>query len=215
MKEIALPTIAELTADVETAFKNDQFNLLVNQQPPEKWVKTHPYIKGHTYVPIDKIELMLKKLFKLYRVEITNQGVAFNGVWVTVRVHYLHPVSNSWEFTDGIGASQMQTAKGTSPSDLININNGALSMAMPLAKTLAVKDACHHIGRIFGADLNRRDVADFTTDKNLSFDWEELNALFILKQDQLTPSELENCTRIIENKETPNFKKCQTLLKSK
>lgn len=39
----------------------------------------------------------------------------------------------------------------------ININNGALSMAFPLAKTLAIKDACDMFGKLFGADLNRRD----------------------------------------------------------
>lgn len=214
-KELSLPTIAELTSDVEMAFKNDQFNLLVNQAPPEKWVKVHPYIKGHLYIPIDKVELMLKKLFKLTKIEITGQGVAFNGVWVTVRLHYLHPVTNEWLFSDGIGASQMQTAKGTSPSDLININNGALAMAMPLAKTLAIKDAAHYIGAIFGANLNRRDVVEFTTDKNLQVDWDEIKELFDLKKESLTEDERKNAERIISNKETPNYRKCLTLLKSK
>ena len=45
-----LPTIAELTGDVELAFKNDQFNLLLNQEPPAKWIKKHPYIKDYNYV---------------------------------------------------------------------------------------------------------------------------------------------------------------------
>jgi hypothetical protein len=167
MENKNLPTLAELTGDVELAFKNDTLNLLLNQPPPSKWIKSHPFIKNYDYLPIDKIELLLKKIFKRYRIEITGQGTAFNGVWVTVRVHYTHPVTGEWDYHDGIGAAQLQTAKGTSPSDLININNGALSMAFPIAKTVAIKDACDMFGSLFGANLNRKDVVEYTTDSKL------------------------------------------------
>ena len=66
MEKQELPTIAELTNDLDMAWKNDNFNFLLNQNPPEKWVKKHPYIKDYNYVPIDKVEYLLKKLFKLY-----------------------------------------------------------------------------------------------------------------------------------------------------
>ena len=166
--ENKLPTLAEITQDIELAFKNDQLNLLLNQQPPSTWVKSHPFIKGYNYLPIDKVELLLRKVFKQYRIEITGQGTAFNGVWVTVRVHYLNPTSNTWEWHDGIGAAQLQTKQGTSPADLQNINNGALSMAFPIAKTVAVKDACDHFGNLFGANLNRKDVVEFTPEKSVA-----------------------------------------------
>ena len=167
MESRTLPTIAELTGDIELAYKNDQLNLLLNQPPPVKWVKEHPFIKNYKYLPIDKIELLLKKIFKEYRIEILGQGTAFNGVWVTVRVHYVSPVTNEWSYHDGIGAAQLQTAKGTSPADLININNGALQMAFPIAKTVAIKDACDMFGNLFGANLNRKDVIEYTTDNKL------------------------------------------------
>ena len=164
-----LPTVTELfSEDIETAFKNEQLNLLLNQEPKSDWIKTHPIVKNYKYLPIDKIEFMLRKIFKKYSIEITGQGTAFNGVWVTVRVHYLNPVSGTMEFHDGIGASQLQTAKGTSASDLININNGAISMAFPVAKTVAIKDACDHFGKLFGCDLNRRDTLTFSVDKEMS-----------------------------------------------
>ena len=63
-------------------------------------------------MPIERVEYLLKTIFKRYRIEITGQGTAFNGVWVTVRVHYVHPVTGEWEYHDGIGASQIQTKKG-------------------------------------------------------------------------------------------------------
>jgi hypothetical protein len=167
---IKLPTVAELFEDsgnIVVAGKAEELNAILNTPPPKNWVKEHPYIKDHKYLPIDKVEHLLRKIFKKYQIEITGQGTAFNGVWVTVRVHYFNPALNAMQYQDGIGAAQLQTAKGTSPSDLININNGALSMAFPIAKSLAVKDACDLIGAIFGANLNRRDVAVFKVDEQV------------------------------------------------
>jgi len=209
-----LPTIAELTGDVELALKNDQLNLLLNQAPPQNWVKTHPYIKGHNYLPIDKVELMLKRIFKRYRIEITGQGIAFNGVWVTVRLHYQNPIDGVWDYHDGIGAMQLQTKAGTSPADLININNGAVSMAFPIAKTLAIKDAADMFGKLFGADLNRKDTLNYTTDKSLNKDeqLEELKELYDLKKENVSPDEQINIERIIEKKEVRSYKKAINIL---
>lgn len=160
-----LPTIAELFEDnIQVAFKNEQLNLLLNNEPPKTWVKIHPYIKNYSYIPIDKIEFLLRKIFKNYNIEILREGTSFNGVYVVVRVHYLNPVTNTMQYHDGIGACQLQTAKGTSPADLANINNGALSMAFPIAKTIAIKDACDHFGKLFGCDLNRKDTIPFQVD---------------------------------------------------
>lgn len=163
----AVSTIQELYENIEIQVKRDDLNSLLSQQPPAAWIKVHPFISNHKYLPIDKVEWMLRRIFKKYNIEIRNQGVAFNGIWVSVRVHYLDPVTGTMEFHDGIGACQLQTAKGTSPADLANINNGALSMAFPIAKTLAVKDACDHFGDAFGASLNRKDIIPFTPDNKL------------------------------------------------
>ncbi len=162
-----LPKIQDLYIDKVSTQKNDALVMLMNQPPKETWVKTHPFIKNYKYLPIERIEFLLKTIFKNYSIEVTGQGTAFNGVWVTVRVHYLHPVTGTWDFHDGIGASQLQTAKGTSPADLNNINNGALSMAFPMAKTVAIKDACDHFGKLFGSDLNRKDLISYEMDLTL------------------------------------------------
>lgn len=210
--ESKLPTLADLTQDVELAYKSDQLNFLLNQPPPQKWVKTHPYIKGYQYLPIDKIEHLLRKIFKSYKIEITAQGQAFNGVWVTVRVHFLNPVTNEWGYHDGIGAAQLQTKKDTSPADLLNINNGALSMAFPIAKTVAIKDACDMFGQLFGSNLNRRDIIEFSPDLNLKIDWDSLKELWELKKESVPTDEHESCIRIINSKETLSYKKLKTYL---
>jgi hypothetical protein len=162
-----LPKINDIYTDKVSIRKSDVYVTLMNQQPKQEWIKEHPFIKGYKYLPIERIEYLLKTIFKRYRIEITGQGTSFNGVWVTVRVHYLHPITGEWDYHDGIGATQLQTAKGTSPADLGNINNGALSMAFPMAKTIAIKDAADHFGKLFGADLNRKDVISYELDLTL------------------------------------------------
>ena len=159
--------IKDIYNDVAIIEKQDALVVLLNQLPKNEWVKTHPFIKNYRYLPIERVEYLLKSIFKRYRIEITGQGTAFNGVWVTVRVHYLNPITGEWDYHDGIGAAQLQTAKGTSPADLANINNGALSMAFPIAKTVAVKDACDHFGKLFGSDLNRKDEIIYQPDTKL------------------------------------------------
>jgi hypothetical protein len=157
-----LPTIADLySGDIKQTQELERFQVLLNSQPSPDWVKTHPYIAGYKYLPIDRVEYLLKMIFKQFRIEITGQGESFNGVYVTVRVHYYHPILQSWQFHDGIGAAQIQTKKGASATDFSAINNGALSMAYPLAKTVAIKDACDHFGDLFGANLNRRDTIGY------------------------------------------------------
>ena len=110
---------------------------------------------------------LLRRIFKKYNIEILREGTSFNGVYVVVRVHYLNPTNGKMEYHDGIGAIQLQTKKGSSPADLANINNGALSIAFPIAKSIAIKDACDHFGALFGSDLNRKDTINYTIDQNI------------------------------------------------
>lgn len=174
-----LPKLADLISEgsIDVQSKQDELTLLLSQQPPNSWVKEHPFVKNHLYIPIDKIEYLLRKIFRYYKIEVTGQGASFNGVWMTVRVHYLNPINNEWMFHDGVGAIQLQLRSQTSEEKKNgnkvlfapeNINNGALSMAYPHAKTLAIKDACDMFGDLFGANLNRRDTMSYQLDANLS-----------------------------------------------
>jgi len=72
MSEYQLPTLAELHYDPVVAFKNDQLSFLLHQPPHNDWVKQHPTIKvkddGNAwvklkYIPIDKIEYLLTRIF--------------------------------------------------------------------------------------------------------------------------------------------------------
>ena len=169
-----LPKIQDLYNDRGLAKAQDTFVTLMNQPPKPEWVKVHPLIKGYKYLPIERVEFLLKTIFKQYKIEVTGQGTAFNGVWVTVRVHYKDPISGEWSFHDGIGASQMQTKKGASAADMANINNNAVVLAFPMAKTEALKNACKSFGKLFGSDLNKADDIAYTFDLTL-IDLDELH----------------------------------------
>jgi hypothetical protein len=166
-----LPTLADLYEDnIELAFKQDQFNQLVNVEPKKDWIKTNKYANNSKYIPIGIVETLLQKLFKQHRVEVIREGVMFNSVYVTVRLHYLNLINNEWTYHDGVGAVQLQTKSGSSPAELQNINNNAVMMALPMAKSYAIKDAAEHIGAIFGRDLNRKDVLELTPDNSIQKD---------------------------------------------
>lgn len=165
-----LPTLSELHHDIAEAFKNDKFKLLMNQPPHETWIKKHPLAKVKNdegknvparYLPIDKVELLLDRIFQMWRIEVLREYTMFNSIGVTVRVHYLHPVTGTWEFHDGVGAKSVQTDAGATAADLGAIKDAAVQMALPSAKSYAIKDACDHLGKLFGKDLNRANTKNF------------------------------------------------------
>jgi hypothetical protein len=168
--ERPLPTLAELHQDVQAAFKNDQFKLLLNQPPHTSWLKKHPLETTKNdqgqkvpteYLPIDKIEFMLDRIFQEWKIEVLQATVMFQSIAVTVRLHYKSPVTGEWCFHDGVGAKSVQTNQGASAADLSAIKDAAVQMALPSAKSFAIKDAAEHLGALFGRDLNRRDVVMF------------------------------------------------------
>lgn len=154
----------QLVKDPDSAFKNDQLKALLNRPAPPAWVKRNPFAQNAEYLPIDKVELMLDAIFQEWRVEVKEVAQMFNGIRVTVRVHYKLPTSGEWTFHDGVGSKELQTKResGTLKPDFSNMNAGAIEIALPIAKTRAIKDACDHIGKLFGRDLNRKDTIEFS-----------------------------------------------------
>lgn len=165
-----LPTLADLFSDsIEVAGKSEGLNAILNTNPPEKWVKDHPMIPNWKYIAIDKVEFLLRKIFKRYRIEVLKTGMLMNAVEVTVRVHYFNPATGEMDFQDGVGAQELQTKKetGALKMDMSNVNRGAVQMALPIAKSYAIKDACELIGNIFGGNLNRKDTLAFVPDETI------------------------------------------------
>lgn len=157
-----LPTLPELVGNEVEVFKNDQFNLLLNQEPPQGWLQKHPIIKDHWYMTIQRVEVLLTKIFQEWRAEVIEYKQLFNSVSCQVRLHYRHPITREWAYHDGLGACGVQTDKGAAASDLNAIKQDAVMKALPAAKSYAIKDAAEHLGKLFGRDVNRKDAVNFT-----------------------------------------------------
>ena len=140
---------------------DDEFLEIVNQEPPENIVKNHPMVSGVKYIPIDKVELMLTKVFQKWNIEVLKTEHILNSVCVTVRLHYRNPITKEDTFQDGVGAMKIQVEKGENASNLQKIIPDAIMLALPAAKSYAIKDAAEHIGKVFGRDLNRKDTMAF------------------------------------------------------
>lgn len=153
-------TTQESDALAET-FKDYQktkvaYKKLLAINPPEAVVRTHKFGK-FDYLPITAVERLLDGLFDGWTVEITNQGTAVNGFWVTVRLKAKIPQTDEYMVSDGIGFAEFQTNKGAAPTDFTQLSQAAGVMAVPKARAEAIKNAAKSFGNIFGRNLNRND----------------------------------------------------------
>lgn len=155
-----LPNINDLYEDVEKAAKNNDLNILLNQPPKQEWVKQNKYANNTNYIPIEKVEYLLTSIYQNWKVEIKETTVIANSIVVTVRLHVQSPITGEWDWQDGIGASPIQTQSGAAATDFTKVNTSAVQMAAPAAESYAIKDAAEKLGKIFGKDINRKDVID-------------------------------------------------------
>jgi hypothetical protein len=157
-----LPSLQELHHAPAEAFKADQLNLLLNQEPPQKWISVNKYAGNSNYIPIEKVEFLLTRIFQEWRAEVIGYAQLFNSVSCHVRLHYKNPLNGQWSYHDGLGAVGIQTEAGKPASDMNSIKQDAVMKALPAAKSYAIKDAAEHLGKLFGRDLNRKDVIPFS-----------------------------------------------------
>lgn len=137
-------------------------------RPVKKGWKSHPFIKvkvngktrSYRYLPEERIRQLLRYFFLgIYRIEVRDVKVAVNSICVTVRLHYFHPFLKEWLYHDGVAAGAFQMDKLPKDAerqiDLKYMKQSAVEMALPKAKTVALKNACKEFGAAFGAFLNK------------------------------------------------------------
>ena len=156
-----LPTISDIYADKDGITNNTALAVILNAQPPDNWVKTHP-VTNMKYIPVERVEYLLTRIFGRWKLEVKESDVKANSMQVIVRLHYIDPVTGEWDWQDGIGASPLQTNKGSGAIDFNQIKSAAVQMAAPAAESYALKDAAEKLGKIFGKDLNRKDEINYS-----------------------------------------------------
>jgi len=157
MEKRQLPSIKDLYGEVELKRDQNALNILLNQEPAPKWIKQHPLAKKVRYIPIERIEWLLTRIFIKWRVEVKVTQIIANSVVVTIRLHYKDVISDEWDWQEGIGAAPIHTKKDAGATDFTQVLTDAVMKAAPAAESYAVKDAAEKIGKIFGKDLNRAD----------------------------------------------------------
>lgn len=209
-----LPTLEQLVQDDEKTLKLNQLTVFLNQNPPAKWLRAHPNAttkndKGETvpstYLPIDKVEFMLTRIFTRWWTEVLDTKIMANSVTVTVRLFAVSPLDGAILQNDGVGAAPIQTDKGKGAMDWNFAKASGVQMALPAAKSYATKDAAEGFGKIFGRDLNRRDLQDYGSILKDVVTKEQLSELYDLKSDACSDDMKVNIERALTNNETNLF----------
>ena len=154
-------TIADLVINKEQSEKMASFQAMINQAPPKEWIKDHPFIKGYKYLPIERVESMLRSVFQKWEWKVNDYRVIANSITVHGTLRVLEPVTNEWLSYDGLGAVDIQMKSGSTSFDFSNIVSGAIQKNLPAAESYALKDAAEKLGTIFGGNLNRKDEINF------------------------------------------------------
>lgn len=215
MELTKLPTLDELVTETEVSIKENNLTVLLNQPPPAKWIMKHPMTKGD-YLPIERVEYLLTRIFGKWSVEIKSTVCIANSVVVTVRLHVTNPVTKEPIFNDGIGAMAIQTDKDKGAMDWNYAKSDGVMKAAPAAESYAIKDAAEKFGKLFGKDLNRKEDISFDgLLKTEPVSEETLKELWDLKKDSVPAAEFNDCERVIISKEKKSynklFKKLQSL----
>lgn len=163
IKKRPLPKIDELYKDVSLVSQQNELNRLLNCEPKKEWVRQHPFASNVTYMPISVIEYLLTSIFVKWRVEIKEVKLVANSCVCIIRLHVQDPVTGEWDWQDGIGATPIQTSKGSPATDFNNVLTDAVMKSAPSAESYAVKDAAEKFGKLFGKDLNRKDFLSYTS----------------------------------------------------
>ena len=153
--------LSDIVFDKERFKDTAYFQQTINQAPPVSWVKDHPFIKNYKYIPIEKVEYLLRSVFQFWEWKVVDFRVIANSIAVHGRLRVLHPVTNEWLEYDGLGAVDIQLKSGSNPTDFGSIVPGAIQKNLPAAESYALKDAAEKIGTIFGGSLNRKDETEF------------------------------------------------------
>jgi hypothetical protein len=167
-----VPTLSELVSDSIERINSNNLMVLLNQEPPKEWIKKHPTTQGD-YLPIERVEYLLSRIFTRWWVDVKQVYTIANSVAVSVRLFVVNPLDGNEMWQDGLGASPIQTEKGAGAMDWNKAKSAGVQMAAPIAESFAIKDAAEKFGKLFGKDLNRKDQINYNSLLKVQEDPEE------------------------------------------
>lgn len=132
------------------------YKSILNINPPVKIIKHHDF-GNFDYLPITAVERLLDGLFDGWNPEIKMVNPVINGIYVVVKLSAKIPNSDKILTADGIGFAEFQTRKGAAPTDFTQLMQSAGVLAVPRAKSEAIKNAAKSFGNLFGRNIGRKD----------------------------------------------------------
>ncbi len=145
--------------------QSQSLTTMLYQPPPVGWLKQHPIIKvkkgdkylPYTYLPIERVQLLLDKLFfGHWKTEGFKWERHFNEIIGTVQLTFLHPVTHEWITRSGAASIQIMQNKNSKISEFNETKKAnALEMGHPKLLSECFKNAAKTIGPLFGRDVSR------------------------------------------------------------
>lgn len=160
-KQLIIPTLNDLIKQDQDDLIQNNLMVLLNQDPPKQWLQDHPIVKGLQYLPIERVEYLLSRIFIKWWVEVKDTKTMANSVVVTIRLNVIHPITKEVWFNDGVGACPIQTDKGAGAMDWDKAKADGVMKALPTAETYAIKDAADKFGKLFGKDIGRKNQISY------------------------------------------------------
>lgn len=161
--KLSIPKMTDLVNETEESLRLNKLQVLLNQNPPSQWLQDHPMIRGYKYIPIQRVEWLLTRIFTKWWVDIIDTKLIANSICVTVSLSVINPLDGQVWHQQGVGAAPLQTDKGAGATDFDKVKNDAVMKALPSAETYAIKDAAEKFGKIFGKDVGRKSTMDYNT----------------------------------------------------
>jgi hypothetical protein len=133
----------------------ENFTARLNKSPKKEKIQKH---QGYEYLPISVVEKELdKNFFGLVQYECISYSQIFNEIACHARIKVFHPVIMQWVNYDGLGSAVIQQDANTKVYDFNQFKKpNALQLTLPKAYAEAIKNAAKKIGKLFGADINRK-----------------------------------------------------------
>lgn len=140
------------------AIAMERFNTYLNTDPPPSEVFENKHAGNTKYLPISFLEMELDQVFfgvwetKDFKTTVIGNELAGS---VTLRVY--HPIANVWIERVGAAGTMIRTVKDM-PVTVENKIKNAIEMDYPHLLADCFRNACKHLGKRFGRDLNRKYV---------------------------------------------------------
>lgn len=208
-----LPSFEEIISETETSEKENKLMVLLNQRPPDHWIKTNNGVK---YLPIERVRYIANRIYagKWSTSLLFPPFILANSVVCCVRVSVVNPVTNEIETNDGVGAVPIQLEKGSSPTDWTQIKPYAIQMNTPAAMSHAESNAFARFGIFFGRGLNGNEDINYLALLKKETSFEDLKILFEEKKKVIPETKRKRYEEILERNETKSFVAMERELKS-